>query len=408
MSDLQISPFCRRSLLGRIALRAAALPIALGVMASHDASAQQGPLPVDVATPVTATIVDWDEFTGRFEAVERVELKARVSGFLQEVRFTDGQVVEKGDVLFSVDSRPFEAAYARAEAELQAARAEQTRASAELVRAEDLIRNQNVSESALDQRRAAKLQADAQVAIAEAQLREAALNLEFTEITAPFSGRISDSRVDVGNLVTAGETVLSTIVSTAPVHLVFTVSEQDFLKYARLSRNGSRPSSRTAPNAVQARLIDEEGWPHEGAMDFVANEFDPNAGTIVGRAVFENASGLLTPGLFARLRLIASGEYEAQLLPDAAIVSDQARKVVLVAQPIPEGDPLREQCGDPACRKVVQKVVTLGPIHGGLRVVRSGVGPDETVIVTGVQRARPGGAVIAQPTTLDFSQPASN
>ncbi len=366
---------------------------AVALLASASVSAQQGPMPVDVAKPLVERVVDWDEFTGRFEAVQRVELRARVSGYLQEVKFRDGALVSTGDTLFLIDRRPFEAAYERALGELQAAQAEQTRATTELQRGEQLVRNRNIAESALDERRATKLRADAEVVIAEAELREAALNLEFTEIKAPFDGRISDSRVDKGNLITLGETVLATLVSNDPIHLVFTASEADFLKYSRLARYGTRPSSRSAPNPVQARLIDEEGWPHRGRMDFVANELDPNAGTITGRAVFDNPDDLLTPGLFARLRLIGSGEYEAFLVPDDAILSDQDRKMVMVVDD--EG-------------VVAARIVEPGPLYRGLRIIRSGLDPAEQIIVAGVQRARPGGQVAPQVTTIHFPDGGSD
>ena len=275
--------------------------------------------------------MDWDEYTGRFEAVERVELRARVSGFLYRALFEEGQMVRKDDPLFLIDQRPFQVQHARAVAELQSAIAEQQRAQAQLTRAEELVRRQTGSASTLDERRAEKARADAEVAVAEAALQSAELDLDYTQIRAPFDGRISDSRVDTGNLVVDGETVLATIVSTDPIHLVFTASEADFLKYNRLSISGDRQSSRTSPNAVEARLLDEQGWPHRGHMDYVANEIDPNAGTITGRAIFENEDGILTPGLFARLRLIGSGEYEAMLVPDAAVLSDQSEKIVLIA-----------------------------------------------------------------------------
>ncbi|MEM9736696.1 MAG: efflux RND transporter periplasmic adaptor subunit, partial [Pseudomonadota bacterium] len=267
--------------------------LALGLAAPG--LAQQGPMPVDVAKPLVEEIVDWDEYTGRFEATERVELRARVSGYLQQTLFEDGAKVRRGDVLFVVDPRPFEAAYARAQGELRAAEAEQVRAVADLERTESLAATNTVAASNLDESRAIKLRADAEVAIAEAALREAGLNLEFTEVKAPFDGRISDARVDRGNLVSAGETVMATIVQTAPIHLVFTASEADFLKYARLAAEGTRKSSRTTANRVEARLLDETGWPHTGEMDYVANEIDPNAGTITGRALFENPGDLLTP-----------------------------------------------------------------------------------------------------------------
>lgn len=350
--------------------------------------AQGGPLPVDVATPLVKNIIEWDEYTGRFEAVKRVDVRSRVSGFVEEVKFRDGQLVKKGDLLYLIDPRPFIAILDQAKAQLVAAEAEQTRATVELQRGEELVQSRTLAKSALDERRANKLSADAQVAIAEASIRAAQLNVDFTEVRAPFDGRISDKKVDTGSLVTQNETVLATIVAIDPIHLVFTGSEADFLRYSRLNLSGERAGSRTTPNPVEARLIDEEGWPHKGTMNFVDNELDANAGTIRARAVFENKDDFLTPGLFARLRLIGSGEYEAMLLPDAAILSDQARKIVMVS----------DQEGN-----VSAKIVTLGPIHEGMRVIRSGVSRDDLVIINGIQRARPGGTVVPQRVELPIN-----
>lgn len=358
-----------------------------------DVQAQQGPLPVDVATPLVETVVDWDEFTGRFEAVKRVDLRPRVSGFLNEIRFRDGQIVEKGDVLFVIDNRPFTSVVDQAEAELEGALAEQIRAVDDLKRGEELVRSRTLSASALEERSTNKLRADAQVAVARATVRAAALNVEFTELRAPFTGRISDRKVDEGGLLIESDTVLATLVATDPIHLVFTASETDFLKYARLNKNGDRVSSREAANRVEARLIDETGWPHKGKMNFVDNELDPNAGTIRGRAVFDNRDDFLTPGLFARLRLIGSGEYEALLIPEAAVLSDQARKIVLVVDG--EGT-------------VSAKVVKPGPLYRGLQVIHEGLDPGDQVIVNGVQRARPGGKVIVQKVTLALDEAPVN
>ncbi|MEM8792051.1 MAG: efflux RND transporter periplasmic adaptor subunit [Pseudomonadota bacterium] len=366
----------------------AALLLLAGLMvAPHQAAAQGGPMPVEVASPLIERIVDWDEFTGRFEAVGRVELRARVSGYLNLKMFEDGKIVEAGDVLYVIDPRPFEAELASAQAQVSAAKAEQTRADIELQRAQELRANNTVAQTTVDQRLADKLRADAEVAIAEAAVRTAELNLDDTEVKAPFTGRISESAVDVGNLVTSGETVLATIVSTDPIHLSFTASEADFLKYSRLNLQGQRPSSRNAPNEVQAKLADEDEWSWIGRMDYVANEINPNAGTITGRAVFDNPDGILTPGLFARLRLIGSGAYDALLVPDAAILSDQDRKIVMLV----------DQEGT-----VRAQVVTLGPLYRGLRVIRSGITGEDRLVINGVQRARPGGQVVPQEAQIAF------
>jgi len=351
------------------------------------ANAQQGPLPVDVANPIVKNIVDWDEYTGRFEAVQRVDIRPRVSGFLESINFRDGQLVKKGDLLFRIDPRPFQTTLDSAKAQLESARADQSRTTIELQRGEELVSRGTLSVQALDERRAAKLRADAQIGVAEAAIRAAELNVEFTEVRAPFAGRISDRKVDIGGLLVENNTVLSTLLATNPIHLVFTASEADFLTYSRLNQNGNRESSRNASNPVEARLIDEKGWPHKGTMNFVDNELDTGAGTIRGRAVFENEDDFLTPGLFARLRLIGSGEYEALLLPDEAILSDQARKIILVVDD--EGT-------------VASKVVELGPLYQGMRVVRSGLEASDKVVVNGVLRARPGGKVTPQEVVLSL------
>ncbi len=355
-------------------------------------NSQQQALPVDVAKPLVRTIVDWDEYTGRFEAVQRVEIRPRVSGYIDEILFRDGQLVKKGDLLMRIDPRPFQTTLDSATAQLAAAKAEQRRTRIELQRGEELVETGALSIQVLDERLAASLRADAEIVIAQAAIRSAELNVEFTEVRAPFDGRISDREFNIGALVVENNSVIATLIATDPIYLVFTGSEADFLKYSRLSLNGNRESSRTAANPVEARLIDEQGWPHKGAMNFVDNELDPGSGTIRARAIFENPDEFLTPGLFARLRIIGSGEYEALLLPDEAILSDQARKIVLVVDD--EGT-------------VSARVVELGPLHQGLRVIRSGISADDTVIVNGVLRARPGGQVVPEATVLSLDEPGS-
>lgn len=355
-----------------------------------DANAQQQALPVDVAKPLVRTIVDWDEYTGRFEAVQKVEIRPRVSGYIDEILFRDGQLVEKGDLLMRIDPRPFQATLDSAKAQLASAEAEQRRTSIELERGEELVATGALSVQVLDERLATKLRADAQIVIAQAAIRSAELNVEFTEIRAPFDGRISDREVNIGALVVEGDSNIATLIATDPIYLVFTGSEADFLKYSRLSLSGSRESSRETPNPVEARLIDEKGWPHKGVMNFVDNELDPGSGTIRARAIFDNPDEFLVPGLFARLRVIGSGEYEALLLPDEAVLSDQARKIVLVVDE--EG-------------VVEARVVELGPLHQGLRVIRSGIAGEDRVIVNGVLRARPGGKVAPVDTVLTLDEP---
>lgn len=388
---MQIQFFNRPFRLTTQAIFVIAVFVAL-VLAACPSRAQQQALPVDVSKPLVRTIVDWDEYTGRFEAVQRVEIRPRVSGYIEEILFRDGQLVKKGDLLMRIDPRPFQTTLDSATAQLASAEAEQRRTRIELERGQELVESGALSVQVLDERLAASLRADAQIVIAEAAIRSAELNMEFTEVRAPFDGRISDRAVNLGALVVENNSVIATLIATDPIYLVFTGSEADFLKYSRLSLNGNRQSSRNAPNPVEARLIDEQGWPHKGLMNFVDNELDPGSGTIRARAIFDNPDEFLTPGLFARLRIIGSGEYEALLLPDEAILSDQARKIVLVV----DDDGL-----------VDARVVELGPLHRGLRVIRSGITADDNIIVNGVLRARPGGQVAPEETILSLDEPVS-
>jgi membrane fusion protein, multidrug efflux system len=342
----------------------------------------QGAPQVTVAAPLASRVAQWDEFTGRFEAVERVALRARVSGYITEVHFRDGASVKQGDLLFTIYQRPFRLAVESAQADLERAKAQIILDVAEYERAQQLVKTAATPVSVLDQRKAALDTARAQQMSAEAALETAQLNLEWSEVRAPIDGRVSDRRVDPGNLVSGGQadaTLLTTIVSQAPIYFVFDGSEADYVRYRRLDAEGKRPSSRDAPNPVKVRLADETGWPHDGVMNFVDNEINPHTGTIRGRAIFANTDGFLTPGTFGRLRLYG-GVIDAMLIPDAAIVSDQASKVVLLVGPD---------------NKVMARPVTLGGIARGLRVV-TGLGTSDRVIITGLANpfVRPGAVVV--------------
>ncbi len=346
----------------------------------QQAQAQQQsapPPPVTVAQALQQRVTEWDEYTGRFEAKESVDVKARVSGYLESVHFQEGQVVQKGDLLFVIDPRPFEIELKSARAAVDQATAQLELAKSDLARAASLIANRNIPERELEARRAAELQAVANLSAAEARLQQAELDLEWTRVPAPITGRISNVRTDVGNLITGGPqgaTLLTTIVSLDPITFVFEVSEADHIKYMRQAEDGSRPTARQSPLPVKVKLLDESDYDLEGKMDFVDNQLDFNSGTIRSRAIFDNKQGFITPGIFGRLRLYA-GEGDALLLPDSAILADQAQRIVLVV----DGEGM-----------VNRRVVTLGPLIDGLRVIRSGISAEDRVIIDGLLRARPG------------------
>jgi membrane fusion protein, multidrug efflux system len=361
------------------------------------ALAQGGPPPapaVIVAAPVSKKVIQWDEYTGRFEAAAQVEIRARVSGFIDQVHFRDGQIVKQGDLLFTIDRRPYELAAEAAQAEVARARAQVSLADNEVERAEGLTRNQTITARDLDTRRSNLAVARAGQAAAEANLKVARLNLEWTQVRAPIGGRISDKRVDPGNLINGGSTgttLLTTIVSLDPIRFVFEASEADYLRYSRQAANGTRPSGRDSTNPVQVRLSDETEWKREGRMDFVDNALNVRSSTIRGRALFDNKDQLLTPGTFGRMRLFG-GEIDAMLVPDSVLVSDQTRKVVLTVGPD---------------NKVVPKPVTLGPLVDGLRVIRTGLAAGDKVIIQGLANpmVRPGATVSPQPGDI---KPATN
>jgi multidrug efflux system membrane fusion protein len=349
------------------------------------------PPPVTVSKPIQKVISEWDEYTGRFQALETVEIRARVSGFIESVNFKEGQIVKKGDLLFVIDQRPYQIAVDQAKADLQRAQARLEIATLDLQRAEPLVSSQTVTQREYDTRRSTQRDASGQVASAEAALKQAQLNLEWAEVRAPIAGRISDKRVDVGNLITGGQsnsTLLTVIVSIDPIHFVFDGSESDFIHYLRLAAKGERPSSRDVQNPVSVRLADETQFRHSGRMDFVDNAVNPKTGTIRGRAILDNKDGLLTPGFFGRLRLFG-GQHEALLIPDAAIASDQANKIVFVVAD--DGT-------------VSTKRIEIGPIVDGLRVVRSGLEPADRLVIDGLQRARPGQKVKAEDGKIEAAK----
>jgi RND family efflux transporter MFP subunit len=354
------------------------------------------PPTVTVATPIKRTVSDFDEYVGRFVPIDSVEIRARVSGYLDSVHFKDGQMVKKGDLLFTIDKRSFRNAVDQARAVLTQAKSNLAYTKSDLERGQSLVAAKTITEQTFEQRSQAFRNAQASVSGAEAALRQAELDLEFTELRAPMDGRIGDRRVSPGNLVAGGTvptpTLLATIVSTDPIHFEFTFDEASYLRYERLAKGGRDVASRGAGVQVALKLIDENEFVHEGRMDFVNNVIDSTTGTIRARAVFDNLNGVFTPGMFGRVRVPASPPYEALLVPDAAIGSEQTRKYVLVVGPD---------------NKVAERFVTLGQARpGNLRVIKSGLKPDDRLIVNGLMRARPGQKVNPQAEGAKPAAPA--
>src|SRR6478735_10575177 len=345
---------------------------------------QAAPAPpaVTVAKPTKQQVTDYDEYVGRFIAVDSVEIRARVSGYLDKVHFKDGQIVKQGDPLFNIDRRPFETSLAQVRATLAQARANLAFTESDLTRASQLVRDRTITEQVFEQRTQAKRVAEASVAAQEASVRQAELDLQFTELKAPVAGRIGDRRVSEGNLVTGGTggntTLLATIVSIDPIRFEFTFDEASFLRYERLGNAGK---DRGPGIDVAVKLIDESDFAHPGKMDFVDNVIDRTSGTIRGRAALANANGVFTPAMFGRVRVPGSAPYEALLVPDTAIGSEQVRKFVLVVD------------NENIART---RYVTLGQLVGDLRVMKEGVTADDRVIVNGLMRARPGQKVTPQ------------
>ena len=346
-----------------------------------------GAKPADPPPPPAVTaaavpereVTDWDEFTGRLEAVDQVEIRPRVTGYIERVAFAEGKEVRKGEVLFEIDPRPYQAELARAEAQLAEARTGAELAAREVARARRLVAVQAISREEYDARVSAQAQGDASVQAAQAAVRTARLNLDWTRVRAPIAGRVSRAEVTAGNLVLAGPptaTLLTTVMSLDPVYVYFDADERTYLKYAGLARDGTRPSSRDARTPIYLGLIDEDGqFPHKGYVDFVDNTVNPETGTIRARAVFSNKDHAFTPGLFARLKLEGSGQYRATLVVDRAVGTDQDKKFVLVLKPDSTVD---------------YRSVQLGRLVDGLRVVTSGLKQGDEVVINGLQRVRPG------------------
>jgi RND family efflux transporter MFP subunit len=349
---------------------------------------------VTVAPVVARQITDFDDYSGRVEATETVEIRPRVAGYIQKVNFREGKDVRRGELLFEIDPRPYQATLDKALADLAGAKSREELARLQSKRADELLGAHVISQDDFDQRVNNFHSAQAAVKAAEASVASARLDLGYTRITSPIDGRVSRAEVTLGNLVQGGgqaqATLLTTVVNLDPVYVYFDGSEADYLRYTAMARRGERPSSRDYPNPVEMALADEEGFPHKGHMDFVDNHVNTNTGTIRARAVFPNPDRRLTPGLFARLRLIGSGQYSATLIDDRAVGTDQDKKFVYVVTPD---------------NKVEYRSVVLAGHAEGLRVVRQGLTPGERIVVNGLQRVRPGMTV--QPSAVATGDPAA-
>lgn len=367
----------------RVPFRVAA--VALGLLVA-DCSGNKPPAPqppsVVAAAPLKRKIVDWDEFVGHFEAVNSVDIRPRVSGYLQSIAFRDGQIVRKGQLLFVIDPRPYQAALDQARGQEAHAVSAESDAKVEFARATKLLADGAISQQEYQTRLATEQQAAGDVVAAKAAVENAALNLSFTRVTSPLDGRASDRRVAPGNLVTQDTTILTNITDLDPIRFIFDGAESLYLKYETLGQMGERPESRYYPNPVEIRLQDQSTYAIKGHMDFVDNTLDTNSGTIRGRAVVPNPRLVLTPGLFGHLRLLGSGAYDGLLIPDDAIVTQQSDQIVYVVG--------RD-------RKVQQRKIATGPLVDGLRVVRSGLAPSDAVVIEGIERVKVGVAVTPKP-----------
>jgi RND family efflux transporter MFP subunit len=352
---------------------------------SQPQTATPPPPEVTVSKPLSKMFADEDEYVGRFVAVDSVEVRARVSGYLDAIHFQDGQMVKRGDLLFTIDRRPFQIALAQTQASLEQAKATLAFAESDLARARGVSIGSVITQQTFDQRIQAKRVAEAVVATQEAVVRQAKLDLEFTELRTPVSGRIGDRRVSVGNLITGGTagntSLLATIESIDPIRFEFTLDEASYLRYARSNKENGNAPDRGLTVPVKLKLIDEQSYSHEGRLDFVDNAIDRSSSTIRARAVFANPSATFTPGMFARVEMAVAPPKNVMLVPDTAIGTEQTGKFVLVVD--------AENVARP-------KQVTLGPLVDGLRVITDGLTRDDDVIINGLMRARPGVKVTPQ------------
>ena len=362
------------------------LAMVLALAACSGSAPPPPPKPhVSAALPLQRKVMDWDDYVGRFEAVQDVEIRPRISGTVESVNFREGVEVAKGQVLFTIDPRPYRAAAQQARADLAKAEALVTNARTELARAQKLVDAQAISREEFETKQANLRSAAAAAGAARANLEAKSLDLSFTTVRSPITGRISDKRVSIGTYVAAGQTALTRVVTVNPIRFAFEGAETFYLKYVRQAQTGERESSRYAPNPVDIKLADEPSYRWHGLMKFVDNAIDRNSGTIRAFAEVDNPTGFLVPGMFGRARLLGSGTYSALLVPDEAIVTDQTRRFVYVVGK--DG-------------KSVQRPVETGPLVEGLRVVKSGLAPTEKVIIDGLARLQPGMDVDAKVVPL--------
>jgi len=366
---------------------------ALALVGCQKKPATPPPPTVIVSKPLAQKLVDWDDYVGRFVAINSVDVRPRVSGYLTAIPFKDGQIVHKGQVLFEIDPRPYQAALTQAQGQEAHATAALSNAQIELTRATKLLADHAIAEQEYETRVANQQQANADLITAKGQVQTAALNLTFTKVLAPITGRISDRRVTVGNLVSQDTTVLTNITDLDPIYFTFDAPESQYLKYEEEHLKGVRPSSRDFANPVEIRLQDQANYSVHGQMNFVDNILDANSGTIRGRASVPNPQYVLTPGMFGHMRLLGSGAYTGLAIPDNAITTQQSDQVVYVVG---------------TDNKVKQVKVQVGPLAQGLRVITSGLAANDLVVINGVQRAKVGVTVTPKQGQITAPNPGSS